>query len=58
MKNAGFCGEWSLKNAEVLFKDSYTKDNGGYYGAVSLDRNAMVNNPSSSLAVPRMETKG
>lgn len=62
VKNAGFCGEWSLKNAKVLFKDSYTKDNGDYYGAVPLDRNAMVNNPSSSLAVhlkyvPRTETK-
>ncbi|XP_075907773.1 fibrocystin-L-like [Nelusetta ayraudi] len=42
VKNAGFCGEWSLKNAKVLFKDSYTKDNGDYYGAVSLDRNAML----------------
>lgn len=51
VKSAGFCGEWSLKNAEVLFKNSYTKGNGDYYGAVSLDRNAMVNNLSSSLSV-------
>lgn len=48
VKNAGFCGGWSLKNAEVLFKDSYTKESGDYYGAIPLDRNAMVNNPSSS----------
>lgn len=63
MKNAGFCGKWSLKNAEVLFMDSYTKDNGNYYGAVSLDKNSMVSNPSSSLAIcqsyaARAETKG
>lgn len=35
---------WSAKNAEVLFKDSYTKEDDSYYGAVSLDRNSMVNN--------------
>lgn len=63
VKNAGFCGKWSLKNAEVLFMDSYTKDNGNYYGAVSLDKNSMVSNPSSSLAIcqsyaARAETKG
>ncbi|KAM7384668.1 hypothetical protein PAMA_011835 [Pampus argenteus] len=37
VKNSGFCGLWSLKNAEVLFKNSYTKESGGAYGAVSLD---------------------
>lgn len=52
MKNAGFCGKWSLRNAEVLFMDSYAKETGNYYGAVSLDKNPMVNNPIvSSLAV-------
>ncbi|XP_034748677.1 fibrocystin-L-like [Etheostoma cragini] len=33
-----FCGLWSLKNAEVLFKDSYTKESGGSYGPVALDK--------------------
>ncbi|XP_035847175.1 fibrocystin-L-like [Sander lucioperca] len=37
VKNA-FCGLWSLKNAEVLFKDSYTKESGVSYGPVSLDK--------------------
>ncbi|XP_029299003.1 LOW QUALITY PROTEIN: PKHD1 like 1, tandem duplicate 1 [Cottoperca gobio] len=38
VKNSAFCGLWSLKNAEVLFKDSYTKESGGRYGSVSLDK--------------------
>ncbi|XP_038580507.1 PKHD1 like 1, tandem duplicate 1 [Micropterus salmoides] len=38
VKNSAFCGLWSLKNAEVLFKDSYTKETGGSYGPVSLDK--------------------
>lgn len=48
VKNTGFCGRWSLRNAEVLFKDSYTKESGNQYGALSLDKNPMV---SSSLIV-------
>ncbi|XP_054461971.1 PKHD1 like 1, tandem duplicate 1 [Anoplopoma fimbria] len=38
MKSIAFCGLWSLKNAEVLFKDTYTKESGGSYGSVSLDK--------------------
>uniref|UniRef100_A0A8C2XFR8 PKHD1 like 1, tandem duplicate 2 n=1 Tax=Cyclopterus lumpus TaxID=8103 RepID=A0A8C2XFR8_CYCLU len=38
MKNTAFCGSWSLKNAEVLFKHTYTKVSGGSYGPVSLDK--------------------
>ncbi|XP_044191170.1 PKHD1 like 1, tandem duplicate 1 [Thunnus albacares] len=38
VKNSGFCGLWSLKNAEVLFKSSYTRKTGGAYGTVSLDQ--------------------
>ncbi|TKS89105.1 Fibrocystin-L Polycystic kidney and hepatic disease 1-like protein 1 [Collichthys lucidus] len=38
VKNSGFCGHWSLKNAEVLFKDSYTKESGGNYGPILLDK--------------------
>lgn len=39
---SGFCGEWSLKNAEILFKSSYTKESGGTYGEVSLDKHPML----------------
>ncbi|XP_030597029.1 PKHD1 like 1, tandem duplicate 1 [Archocentrus centrarchus] len=35
---SGFCGRWSLKNAEILFKDSYTTESGYTYGPVSLDK--------------------
>ncbi|XP_044027924.1 LOW QUALITY PROTEIN: PKHD1 like 1, tandem duplicate 1 [Siniperca chuatsi] len=42
VKNSAFCGLWSLKNAEVLFKDSYTKESGGTYGPVSLDKHPML----------------
>ncbi|KAK9526506.1 hypothetical protein VZT92_015203 [Zoarces viviparus] len=38
VKNTAFCGLWSLKNAEVLFKDTYTKESGGSYRSVSLDK--------------------
>ncbi|XP_076610974.1 PKHD1 like 1, tandem duplicate 1 [Chaetodon auriga] len=38
VKNSGFCGQWSLKNAEILFKNTYTKVTGGTYGPVSLDK--------------------
>uniref|UniRef100_G3NDK3 PKHD1 like 1 n=1 Tax=Gasterosteus aculeatus aculeatus TaxID=481459 RepID=G3NDK3_GASAC len=38
VKNTAFCGLWSLKNAEVLFKDTYTEDSGYSYGPVSLDK--------------------
>ncbi|KAM3595703.1 uncharacterized protein V6R79_001361 [Siganus canaliculatus] len=37
VKNSGFCGEWSLKNAELLFKESFTKGSGAS-GPVSLNR--------------------
>ncbi|XP_039677098.1 fibrocystin-L-like [Perca fluviatilis] len=36
VKNA-FCGLWSLKNVEVLFKYSYINEYGVSYGPVSLD---------------------
>ncbi|XP_053190049.1 fibrocystin-L-like [Scomber japonicus] len=42
MKNSGFCGHWSLKNAEVLFKNSYTTESGAAYGTVSLDKHPML----------------
>ncbi|XP_068431576.1 PKHD1 like 1, tandem duplicate 1 [Clinocottus analis] len=38
MKNTAFCGLWSLKNAEVLFKDSYKKASDDKYGSISLDK--------------------
>ncbi|XP_042362122.1 fibrocystin-L-like [Plectropomus leopardus] len=38
VKNFAFCGLRSLKNPKVLFRDSYTKDAGGNYGPVSLDK--------------------
>ncbi|KAM8840499.1 PKHD1 like 1, tandem duplicate 1 isoform 3-T3 [Spinachia spinachia] len=38
IKNTAFCGLWSLKNAEVLFKYTYIKDSGHSYGSVSLDK--------------------
>ncbi|KAM6974364.1 PKHD1 like 1, tandem duplicate 1, partial [Tautogolabrus adspersus] len=34
----GFCGQWSLKNPGVLFKDSFSKESGGTYGEVPLDK--------------------
>ncbi|XP_035537797.1 PKHD1 like 1, tandem duplicate 1 [Morone saxatilis] len=37
VNNSGFCGQWSLKNAVVLFKESYNKESGDAYGPVSLD---------------------
>lgn len=40
--HSGFCGRWSLKNAEILFKDSYTTESGDKYGPVSLDKHPMV----------------
>ncbi|XP_040908783.1 LOW QUALITY PROTEIN: PKHD1 like 1, tandem duplicate 1 [Toxotes jaculatrix] len=42
VKNSGFCGQWSLKNAGVLFKETYTKESGGTYGPVSLDQHPML----------------
>lgn len=42
VKNSGFCGQWSLKNAAVLFKDSYKKESGGSYGLISLDKHSTV----------------
>ncbi|KAK5854666.1 hypothetical protein PBY51_004842 [Eleginops maclovinus] len=38
VKNFAFCGLWSLKNAGVLFKNSYTKESGGTYGSVTLSK--------------------
>ncbi|XP_056273684.1 fibrocystin-L-like [Pseudoliparis swirei] len=38
MKNTAFCGMWSLKNAEVLFKSTYTNVSGDSYGSISLDK--------------------
>ncbi|XP_061682368.1 PKHD1 like 1, tandem duplicate 1 [Syngnathoides biaculeatus] len=35
VRNA-FCGLWSLENAKVLFKKSYTKESGEAYGEISL----------------------
>ncbi|XP_062266639.1 PKHD1 like 1, tandem duplicate 1 [Platichthys flesus] len=37
VKYSGFCGLWSLKNAQVLFKESYTQESGKQYGQISLD---------------------
>ncbi|KAM6899772.1 PKHD1 like 1, tandem duplicate 1 [Xenentodon cancila] len=38
VKNVGFCGAWSLRNAEILFRETYTKASGDVYGPVMLDR--------------------
>lgn len=51
VKNSGFCGHWSLKNAEVLFKDSYTKESGGNYGAILLDKFSTVKPTASIFSV-------
>ncbi|XP_025757857.1 PKHD1 like 1, tandem duplicate 1 isoform X2 [Oreochromis niloticus] len=40
--HSGFCGRWSLRNAEILFKDSYTTESGDTYGPVSLDKHPML----------------
>ncbi|KAK2830693.1 hypothetical protein Q5P01_018624 [Channa striata] len=37
VKNQGFCGLWSLKNAQVLFRDSYVKESGSTYGPIPLE---------------------
>ncbi|XP_058475058.1 PKHD1 like 1, tandem duplicate 1 [Solea solea] len=42
VKYTAFCGQWSLKNAQILFKDTYTKASGGKYGSVSLDQHNML----------------
>uniref|UniRef100_A0A3B5MPL0 G8 domain-containing protein n=1 Tax=Xiphophorus couchianus TaxID=32473 RepID=A0A3B5MPL0_9TELE len=36
--HSGFCGFWSLKNADALFRETFTKESGGQYGPVSLDQ--------------------
>ncbi|KAG7233115.1 hypothetical protein INR49_007468 [Caranx melampygus] len=41
VKHFGFCGLWSLKNPQVLFKDSFKSESGEAYGAVSLDQHSM-----------------
>uniref|UniRef100_A0A3B4U1D6 PKHD1 like 1, tandem duplicate 2 n=1 Tax=Seriola dumerili TaxID=41447 RepID=A0A3B4U1D6_SERDU len=42
VKHSGFCGLWSLKNAQVLFKESYRTESGDVYGPVSLDQHSML----------------
>ncbi|XP_061597205.1 fibrocystin-L-like isoform X1 [Cololabis saira] len=37
-RNSGFCGSWSLKNAEILFWEGYITESGEAYGPVMLDR--------------------
>ena len=37
-----FCGLWSLKNPEVLFKEDYTTESGGNYGEILLQPYSMV----------------
>ncbi|XP_068189914.1 fibrocystin-L-like [Antennarius striatus] len=36
------CGRWSLKNAEILFKDTFEKVSGENYGPVSLDKHPTI----------------
>ncbi|XP_054620387.1 fibrocystin-L-like isoform X2 [Dunckerocampus dactyliophorus] len=36
VKNIAFCGLWSLKNAEVLFRESYKTQSGAEYRGISL----------------------
>ncbi|XP_017158739.1 PKHD1 like 1, tandem duplicate 1 [Poecilia reticulata] len=36
--HSGFCGFRSLKNADALFRQTFTKESGGQYGPVSLDQ--------------------
>uniref|UniRef100_A0A3B4Y513 PKHD1 like 1, tandem duplicate 2 n=1 Tax=Seriola lalandi dorsalis TaxID=1841481 RepID=A0A3B4Y513_SERLL len=51
VKHSGFCGLWSLKNAQVLFKESYRTESGGVYGPVSLDQHSMVKQPLCYLLI-------
>lgn len=51
MKNTAFCGMWSLKNAEVLFKSTYTNVSGDSYGSISLDKYPAVSHATASLKV-------
>ncbi|KAM8882915.1 PKHD1 like 1, tandem duplicate 1 [Synchiropus picturatus] len=41
-KNCGFCGRWSLKNAEMLFMESYLTDSKTAYGSISIDQFSML----------------
>lgn len=58
MKSSGFCGQWSLMNAEVLFKDTYTKESGGSYGSVPLDKRPTVKHTTSSFSVVHLQLVG
>ncbi|XP_029369318.1 PKHD1 like 1, tandem duplicate 1 isoform X2 [Echeneis naucrates] len=42
VKHTAFCGLWSLKNAERLFKESYTSESREAYGPISLDQHSML----------------
>ncbi|KAM9824037.1 PKHD1 like 1, tandem duplicate 1 [Neosynchiropus ocellatus] len=41
-KNRGFCGRWSLKNAEMLFMESYFSGSATAYGPISIDQFSML----------------
>ncbi|XP_069572864.1 fibrocystin-L-like [Brachyistius frenatus] len=42
VKHLAFCGLWSLKNAEILFTESFTKKSGANYGKILLDEHPML----------------
>uniref|UniRef100_UPI003AACF14E PKHD1 like 1, tandem duplicate 1 n=1 Tax=Centroberyx gerrardi TaxID=166262 RepID=UPI003AACF14E len=42
VENSAFCGLWSLKNAEVVFKDDYPKESSGTYGKIPLQQYSML----------------
>lgn len=47
---AGFCGLWSLKNAEILFSETYISETGVTYGSILLDTYPMVQHSAASLS--------
>ncbi|KAK5613452.1 hypothetical protein CRENBAI_021424 [Crenichthys baileyi] len=40
--HSGFCGSRSLKNADALFRETFTKESGGQYGPVSLNQHPVL----------------
>ncbi|MEQ2207471.1 hypothetical protein XENOCAPTIV_012908, partial [Xenoophorus captivus] len=40
--HSGFCGFRSLKNADALFRETFTKESGGQYGPVSLNQHPVL----------------
>uniref|UniRef100_A0A3P8VF56 PKHD1 like 1, tandem duplicate 2 n=1 Tax=Cynoglossus semilaevis TaxID=244447 RepID=A0A3P8VF56_CYNSE len=53
-----FCGQWSLKNPQVLFKDTYTKAAGGQYNKITLSQHVPLRRrpPPFELSGRSLET--